>query len=164
MSSARFVYVSALRADTGGKSKNMWAKVRHELEDDLEKLCKHSFMVRPGVLLFLHGIALRTRWYRILYALTGPGLPWLRRAFPRYVTTTEQLGRAMLKVGKDGFARHAARCAILGRWGPSPKAPQKVLPAARRSPGTGLRHQPIRRLFRRQCRRPENSWLMQLTG
>jgi hypothetical protein len=29
-------------------------------------------------------------------------MPWLRKRFPRYVTTTEQLGRAMIAVAKYG--------------------------------------------------------------
>jgi hypothetical protein len=32
----------------------------------------------------------------------GPLMPLLRRALPRYVTTTEQIARAMLKVARQG--------------------------------------------------------------
>jgi hypothetical protein len=30
-------------------------------------------------------------------------MPLLKSAFPKYITTTEQLGRAMLKVAKNGY-------------------------------------------------------------
>ena len=59
-------------------------------------------MFRPGVIVPLHGIQSRTKSYRLLYVLTGPILPWLYTRFPKYVTTTEQLGRAMIKVGGAG--------------------------------------------------------------
>lgn len=38
----------------------------------------------------------------MLYALMTPVLPWLYARFPKYVTTTEQLGRAMIKVAREG--------------------------------------------------------------
>ena len=34
-----------------------------------------------------------------------PVLPLLLRVFPQYVTTTEQVGRAMLAVAKHGYAK-----------------------------------------------------------
>jgi hypothetical protein len=37
--------------------------------------------------------------------MTRPLLPLLKRFFPAYVTTTEQIGRAMLAVAKRGYAR-----------------------------------------------------------
>jgi hypothetical protein len=46
--------------------------------------------------------------YRVLYALTRPLLSVLRRAFPDYILTTEQIGRAMLAV-----ARHRTSKRIL---------------------------------------------------
>jgi len=40
--------------------------------------------------------------YRVLYAVFRP-LGWLLKALgPRYFTTTEQVGRAMLEVAKQG--------------------------------------------------------------
>jgi hypothetical protein len=34
--------------------------------------------------------------------LLGPLLPWMYARFPKYVTTTEQMGKAMLKIAKYG--------------------------------------------------------------
>jgi len=47
----------------------------------------------------------RTALYRIPYMIIAPIVPFLRRAFPQYVTTTEQLGRAMIEVAKHGYSK-----------------------------------------------------------
>jgi hypothetical protein len=59
-------------------------------------------MFRPGAIVPLHGIKSKTKIYRISYAVIGPLLPLLRAAFPKYVTTTEQMGRAMIHAAKHG--------------------------------------------------------------
>jgi len=59
-------------------------------------------MFRPGAIQPLHGVRSKTRVYRVLYSLTAPLLPLLRRAMPGYILTTEQVGRAMLVAAKDG--------------------------------------------------------------
>jgi hypothetical protein len=53
----------------------------------------------------LHGIQSKTKAYRVFYKLLGPVLPALQGRFPKYVTTTEQIGRAMLKVAKHGWPK-----------------------------------------------------------
>jgi hypothetical protein len=53
----------------------------------------------------LHGIKSKTKLYRALYTAIGPLLPVLRRFFPQFVTTTEQIGLAMLKVAKHGATK-----------------------------------------------------------
>jgi hypothetical protein len=59
-------------------------------------------VLRPGYIQPVHGVTSRTRLYRLLYAVTTPLYPVLKRVLPGQVTTTEQLGRAMIKVGRDG--------------------------------------------------------------
>jgi len=54
----------------------------------------------------LYGIKSKTRLYRFFYTLGKPVLGLLRRAFPNYVLTTEQIGRAMLSVAKQGYPQH----------------------------------------------------------
>jgi hypothetical protein len=61
-------------------------------------------MLRPGFIRPLHGVVSKTGWYRVLYAMIGPLYPTLKRLFPGQVTTTEELGRAMLTLIKRGFA------------------------------------------------------------
>jgi len=73
-------------------------------------------MFRPGVIQPLHGIQSRTALYRIPYLILRPLIPWLRRKFPRYVTTTEQLGRAMIGVAKHGAAKRVLESEDINRW------------------------------------------------
>ncbi|WP_406071571.1 hypothetical protein [Micromonospora sp. NBC_01638] len=44
----------------------------------------------------------RTRGYRIGYAITRPLFPVLRRLLPDQVTATDGVGRAMLRVARQG--------------------------------------------------------------
>jgi hypothetical protein len=81
----------------------MWARVKGKTENDLLRLpFKAAFMFRAGVIVPLDGIQSKTKLYRIFYAMLGPLLPLLRAAFPKHVTTTAQVGRAMIKVAKQG--------------------------------------------------------------
>jgi hypothetical protein len=81
----------------------MWARVKGRTENAIMRLpFKASYMFRPGVILPLHGIRSRTRLYRVFYAATRPLWPLLKRLGPRYVTTTEQVGRAMIAVADHG--------------------------------------------------------------
>jgi hypothetical protein len=53
----------------------------------------------------MHGETSRTRSYRIFYALMRPLAPALDAFAPRYVTTTERVGKAMLNVTRRGFPK-----------------------------------------------------------
>jgi hypothetical protein len=84
----------------------MWARVKGRTENALLRLpFKRAYMFRPGFIQPLHGIRSKTKFYRLFYALAGPVLPLFKRLFPRHVTTTEQIGRAMLAVAKHGAAK-----------------------------------------------------------
>jgi uncharacterized protein YbjT (DUF2867 family) len=101
-----FVYISGAGADSSEKGRVMWARVKGRTENALLKLpLGAAYLFRPGLIIPLHGIRSRTRWYRIFYAVTRPLNPLLRRFFPGAVTTTEQLGRAMLAITKRGYPR-----------------------------------------------------------
>src|SRR5271157_1591066 len=98
-----FVYVSGAGTDSTEHGRIMWARVKGRTENALLRLpFKAAYMFRPGVIVPLHGIKSRTLLYRIPYAVLGPILPLLKRLFPKYVTTTEKLGRAMLIAAKQG--------------------------------------------------------------
>jgi uncharacterized protein YbjT (DUF2867 family) len=101
-----FIYVSGTGTDSSEKGRVMWARVKGKTENALLRLpFKAAYLFRPGVIQPLHGITSKTRSYRILYRLTGPMLPLLKAIFPDYITTTEQVGHAMLKVAKAGFPK-----------------------------------------------------------
>jgi len=50
----------------------------------------------------MHGERSKTAAYRAAYIVTKPLLPLLRRFFPDYIVTTEELGRAMIRVARTG--------------------------------------------------------------
>lgn len=98
-----FIYVSGAGTDSSEKGRAMWARVKGKTENDLLKLpFESAYMFRPAFIQPMHGIRSRTRLYRVLYAIAGPLFPLLSALFPKYVTTTEQVGRAMLAVAKRG--------------------------------------------------------------
>ena len=98
-----FVYVSGAGTDSSEQGQTMWARVKGRTENALLRLpFKAAYMFRPGFIQPLHGIHSRTAVYRVFYALTKPLLPVLRRVFPDYILTTEQIGRAMLVVARRG--------------------------------------------------------------
>jgi len=92
-----FIYVSG--AGTGGKA--MWAQVKGRTENALLALFPSSYMVRLGALRPMHGEVPRTRWTRIGYAVLRPLLPLVQAIAPGAVTTTEELGRAMIRIARQ---------------------------------------------------------------
>jgi uncharacterized protein YbjT (DUF2867 family) len=98
-----FIYVSGARTDSSERGRVMWARVKGRTENALLALpFKAAFMFRPAAIQPLHGVRSKTAAYRVFYALLGPLMPLLKRAWPQYVTTTEQIARAMLKVAREG--------------------------------------------------------------
>ena len=101
-----FLYVSGAGTDSTERGRTMWARVKGRTENDLLKLpFRAASLVRPGVLQPLHGIRSKTRVYQTFYTILNPILPLLKSAFPQAITNTEQLGRAMLKVAKNGYPK-----------------------------------------------------------
>jgi hypothetical protein len=110
-----FIYVSGAGTDSSERGRTMWARVKGQTENALLRLpFKAAYMFRPGVIVPLHGIKSRTRLYRISYAVLGPLLPLLTR-FPKYVTTTEKLGRAMLIAAKRGAPKAVLESADINK-------------------------------------------------
>ena len=98
-----FVFVSGAGTDSTEKGRTMWARVKGKAENALLRFpFKAAYMFRPGVIQPLHGIRSKTKSYQLFYTIAGPVLPLLKRLFPRLITTTEQIGRAMLVVAKRG--------------------------------------------------------------
>jgi uncharacterized protein YbjT (DUF2867 family) len=98
-----FIFVSGAGTDSSERGRAMWARVKGQTENALLRLpFKAAYMFRPAVIVPLHGIKSRTMLYRVPYTVLGPLLPLLKRLFPKYVTTTEKLGRAMLIAAKRG--------------------------------------------------------------
>lgn len=104
-----FVYVSGAGTDASEQGRSMWARVKGRTENALRCLpFRAVYLFRPGFIEPAHGERSKTRAYRLIYALTGPLVPMLRRLFPRQILSTVNIGRAMLSV-----ARHGAPKAVL---------------------------------------------------
>ena len=90
-----FCYCSAAGAD----GRAMWARVRRRLEDALKALpFRHAGCVRPAMIQPGPGISSRVKLYQTFINLGRPVFPLLARSFPAFCTTSERLGRAMLRV------------------------------------------------------------------
>ena len=100
--SMTFVYVSGAGSDSSERGRIMWARVKGKAENAILRLFTSGYVFRPGVVQPLHGIRSRTAAYRVLYSITAPLLPLVRRLLPGYILTTEQFGRAMLVVARRG--------------------------------------------------------------
>jgi len=101
-----FFYVSGTGTDSTERGHVMWARVKGETENRLLKMpFKGVYMFRPGFIQPLHGIKSKTALYRIPYLFMGPFIPLLKALFPKIVTTTEQVGRAMIRIAKQGASK-----------------------------------------------------------
>ncbi|RAO05049.1 epimerase [Micromonospora noduli] len=97
-----FVYVSGQGTDSSGQGRVMWARVKGRAENAVMDLLPNGYAARPGFIQPTYGAVSKTRWYRFGYAVTRPLFPVLRRLLPNQVTTTDGIGRAMLRVAREG--------------------------------------------------------------
>jgi hypothetical protein len=51
----------------------------------------------------------------VFYAVLGPLLPLVSGRFPKYVTTTERIGRAMLAVARNGWPTRVLETSDINR-------------------------------------------------
>ena len=101
-----FTYVTGAGTDSTERGPRMWARIKGKTENDLFKLpFKAAYAFRPGAIQPLHGARSKTPWVQAVYAVSGPLWSVLRRISPRLVTSTEQIGRAMIRVAREGYPR-----------------------------------------------------------
>jgi uncharacterized protein YbjT (DUF2867 family) len=101
-----FIYVTGRGTDSTEQGGLMWARVKGKTENDLLKLpFKAAYMFRPAGIQPLHGVRSKTAWVNAIYVVAAPLLSLLARTSPKFMTTTEQVGRAMIKVARDGFPK-----------------------------------------------------------
>jgi uncharacterized protein YbjT (DUF2867 family) len=99
-----FVYVTGRGTDSTEQGRLMWARVKGKTENDLLKLpFKAAYMFRPAGIQPLHGVRSKMAWAQAIYVGAAPLLSLLSRVAPKYMTTTEQVGRAMIKVARQGY-------------------------------------------------------------
>jgi uncharacterized protein YbjT (DUF2867 family) len=101
-----FVFVSGAGTDGSERGRVMWARVKGKAENAVLGMgFAAAYVFRPAAIIPLHGITSRTRWIRVAITVLRPVFPALKALFPNHVTTTEQLGRAMLKVAREDFSK-----------------------------------------------------------
>lgn len=82
----------------------MWARVKGKTENALLRLpFKAAYMFRPAVVIPIHGVKSKTKLVQLIYGLLRPFYPLLNRS--RYVMTSEQLGKAMIRAAIDGYSK-----------------------------------------------------------
>jgi uncharacterized protein YbjT (DUF2867 family) len=100
------IYVSGASTDSTEKGRTMWARVKGRTENALLRLpFKAAYMFRPGFIQPLHGIRSKTPLYQFIYDITAPLTRLLLNKLPKYLTTTEQIGRAMIAVARNGYPK-----------------------------------------------------------
>ena len=110
-----FVYVSGDGTDAG--SNTMWSRVKGETENELLGMpFRAAYMFRPGLIVPMHGIRSKTAVYRVIYAVLTPFLSLVQRS-SRLATTTEAVGRAMLRVAETTPADHVLDNRAINRFG-----------------------------------------------
>jgi uncharacterized protein YbjT (DUF2867 family) len=99
-----FVYVSGQGTDEHGRS--MWARVKGETESALMRLpFAQVYCLRPGYIQPMYGIRSKIGWYNVVYDVLGWAYPVLRRIAAKYVTSTDEVSRAMVHVAAEGYPK-----------------------------------------------------------
>jgi uncharacterized protein YbjT (DUF2867 family) len=106
-----FVYVSG--AGTDPDSRRMWSRVKGGAERDIIALLPNAYAFRPGIIRPTHGARSKTRFINSIYTATAPLLAVLERVAPKYVTSSDRLGRAMLQAARTGFPNRVVENADL---------------------------------------------------
>ena len=98
-----FIYVSGQGTDSSEQGRSMWARVKGATENALLALpFKAAYMFRPGIIRPLHGIRSKTALYQTFYTLFRPLLGLMAWLSPDSLTSTEQIGKAMIHAVQDG--------------------------------------------------------------
>jgi uncharacterized protein YbjT (DUF2867 family) len=103
---ATFVYVTGAGTDSTERGRSMWARVKGRTENELLRLpFKAAYMFRPGAIVPRHGVRSKTGWIRLVYLLAAPLVPLWQALAPNTISTSDQVGRAMLRVAREGYPR-----------------------------------------------------------
>src|SRR5262249_53157050 len=99
-----FEYISGKGTDS--KSRQRWVKVKSETETALLNMgFRDAYALRPGFIQPMRGVTSRVPSIRWMYALTTPIYPFLQKTFSRWVTSTDLLAAAMLRLATERSAK-----------------------------------------------------------
>lgn len=109
-----FCYCSAGGAD----GRSMWARVRQRVEGGIKAMgFLHAGVVRPGAIQPGKGLRSKTRAYHITAVMLHPLFPLFVRVLPSLFTTSERLGRAMLRIVEGRSEKFIVEYAEINRVG-----------------------------------------------
>ena len=101
-----FCYVTGAGTDSTEKSKMTWANVKGKTENAVLALpFTAKYMFRPGFIQAMKGIKSKTKLYNVIYTTLKPLYPIFKILFPKYITSTTQIGKAMIRVVIDGYEK-----------------------------------------------------------
>jgi uncharacterized protein YbjT (DUF2867 family) len=97
-----FIYVSGAGTDSAEKSGQHWARVKGRTENELLALpFGAAYMFRPGFMKATAGQRNLLKWY--------PAIAWLypvaRQLAPKFVSTIQEVGRAMINAADFGYSK-----------------------------------------------------------
>ena len=98
------VLVSAAGADSTDSAGTMW-RVKSKTENALGAVPFRSIHVRPAMIQPLNDLKSKTASYRILYGLVAPFPGSARHFWPNYISTTQELGKALLAAARRGTGK-----------------------------------------------------------
>jgi uncharacterized protein YbjT (DUF2867 family) len=102
-----FLYISGTGTDSTERGKTMWARVKGRTENELvREPFRAAYMLRPGYIQPMHGVKSKTPLYRVFYVVLSWLYPVIHLFARKYAITTEDLGRAMIKIAKSGAPKH----------------------------------------------------------
>jgi uncharacterized protein YbjT (DUF2867 family) len=102
-----FCYVSGEGTDSTERGYFMWARVKGKTENHLLQMPFNAYMFRPGLI----------QPMTVFYIMLAPIFPLLRWLFPNHVTTTENVGRAMIWVAANGYYKRVLENADINELG-----------------------------------------------
>jgi uncharacterized protein YbjT (DUF2867 family) len=101
-----FEYISGAGTDSSERGRLRWARVKGRTENAVMALpFAGAYALRPAMIQPMHGVQSKTGWYPAMYVLLNPVLTIARRTAPACVTTTEDVGKAMLELAARGHGR-----------------------------------------------------------
>ncbi len=111
-----FIYVCSSGKDSEESRRTMWARVKGRTDNELLRLpFKAAYMFRPGLIIPANGVKSKMKSYQLMYDVMKPFNPLLKRFGS--VITSEQLGRAMVRIGKDGYSHSVIESSDLKKIG-----------------------------------------------
>jgi uncharacterized protein YbjT (DUF2867 family) len=101
----KFCFVSGENTDSSERGPRMWARVKGKTENRLLAMPLDAFMFRPGYIHPMKGVRSPIASYRAFHAVAVPLYPLLRHVMAKHMTTTENVGRAMIHVARSGYPK-----------------------------------------------------------